>query len=214
MQTYSHCLKNHTAITIAGPSQCGKSTLVEQMVVNKDVLFEDEFSKVFWFCAYPPEKKVNEVIYKIGSPSNILDSIVPNSLVIIDDYMSELRNSNELTNIMTKAVHHLPMTLIYITQNIFNKGSETKTRRLNTNYVILFKNPHDKAQIEYIGRQMFPRDKNFLCSAFDHVTKQQPYSYLLIDCHQTTRDEIRVRSDILNKQMITVYKPPSISLSI
>lgn len=214
MKFYSHCLKNHTTITVAGPSQCGKTTLVEHMVEKRDILFEKEFTKVFWFCAYPPKNKIDGIIYNIGPPSNILNSVEPESLVIIDDYMSELRNSNEMTNIMTKAVHHLPMTLIYITQNVFQKGSDTKTRRLNTNYLILFKNPHDKAQIEYIGRQMFPRDKLFLVSAFDHATMQQPYSYLLIDCHQTTPDETRVRTDILNTLKIPVYKAPSISLSI
>ena len=125
--------------------------------------------------------------------------------------MGELSNSIELTKIMTKAVHHLPMTLIYITQNMFQKGNDTKTRRMNTNYLILFKNPHDRAQVEYIGRQMYPNDPKFLSSAFIDATSKDPYSYLFIDCHQETPDEIRVRSKITHRN-VKVYTPHSIAL--
>jgi hypothetical protein len=112
------------------------------------------------------------------------------------------------------------MTLIYITQNIFSQGKDTKTRRLNTNYLIVFKNPHDKAQIDYIGRQMYPKDKNFLSGAFEDATKIHPYSYLFIDCHQSTPDEIRVRTNITSAmdggdggKPMKVYIPHSISLT-
>lgn len=209
MQIYDVRFKNKSTITVAGPSQSGKSTLVEKIVNKREELFQDPISNVYWFCAYPPTNKVPGVQYSVGLPS--LQSIKPHSLVIIDDFMKELANSKDLTAMMIKAVHHLPMSLIYITQNIFSKGSDTKTRRLNTNYLILFKNPHDKAQIDYIGRQMYPRDKDFLSGSFINATSQNPYSYILLDCHQTTPDEIRVRTHITDP-IVKVYLPQSISL--
>lgn len=213
MNTYDARIKNKSTITIAGPSQCGKTTLVEKIVRIKDELFIEPIKQVYWFCSYQPTEKIEGVKYYIGMPSNLLQLVQPHSLVIIDDFMKELSNSTELTSIMTKAVHHLPMTLIYITQNIFQKGSDTKTRRLNTNYLILFKNPHDKAQTDYLGRQMYPKDKYFLSSAFDDATKKHPYSYLLIDCTQATPDEIRVRTNITGgDQLMKVYIPPSLTL--
>lgn len=211
MDIYDVRFKSSSVITVAGPSQSGKSTLVQSIVENRHDMFTEPLSSVSWYCAYPPNTKLPDVIYKTGLPE--FNMIQPNSLLVIDDYMQELRNSNELTSLMTKAVHHLPMTLIYITQNIFAKGNDNKTRRINTNYLIIFKNPHDKAQVEYIGRQMYPRDKNFLVSAFEAATSKSPYSYLLIDCHQETRDEIRVRTMITkNDDYIKVYVPQSINL--
>ena len=212
VKIYDARFDNKSTITIAGPSQSGKSTFVEKLVERKDVLFKDPIENVYWFCAYLPKKKVDNVIYNVGLPIKVINKIQPHSLVIIDDFMQELSSSKELTSIMTRAVHHLPMTLIYITQNIFSKGSDTKTRRLNTNYLILFKNPHDKAQMDYIGRQMYPYDKGFLSTAFEDATSHNPYTYLLIDCHQYTPDEIRVRTNILNESYIKVYVPPSIAL--
>jgi hypothetical protein len=213
VNVYNLLLKNKSTITICGPSQSGKTTLVEKLVKNRDQLFEDPISNVYWFSAYAPSNKINGVKYNVGVPGSILRQVEPYSLVVIDDYMKELSNSNELTTLMTKAVHHLPMTLIYITQNMFNKGSDTKTRRMNTSYLIVFKNPHDRAQVDYIGRQMFPRDKSFLSSAYDDATGKHPFSYLLIDCNQETEDEIRVRTNItgIEKPMI-VYVPPSMIL--
>lgn len=213
MNTYDVRFKNKSTITIAGPSQSGKTTLVEKIVEKRKELFTENISNVYWYCAYPPKNKIEGIHYRIGIPQNILEQIEPNALVIIDDFMKELSNSNELTTIMTKAVHHLPMTLIYITQNIFSQGNDTKTRRLNTNYLIIFKNPHDKAQVDYIGRQMYPHDKLFLSNVFDHATRQNPFSYILMDCHQSTPDEIRIRTHITDP-VVKVYVPPSIQLSV
>ena len=208
MKYYDVRFKTNTTITISGPSQCGKTTLVENLVRYKDVVFSDSFSCIQWFCSFTPNEKLKGVQYSSSVPS--VHDIKPNSLVIIDDFMTEVSNSTEFTNLLTKGVHHLPFTLIFITQNIFQKGGDSKTRRLNTNYLILFKNPHDKLQIDYLGRQMFPNDKNFLTSVFQHVTQNQPYSYILIDCNQSTDDKIRVRSHLF--EQMKAYTPPSVHL--
>ena len=210
MNTYDMRLKSGTTITVAGPSQSGKSTLVEKIVKLRDEIFTEKITKVIWYCSYMPTNKIDGVTYLVGLPNDINDRIIPNCLVILDDLMHELSKSNMLTTLMTKAVHHLPMTLIYITLNIFQKSVDTKTRRLNTNYLFLFKNPQDKTQIDYLGRQMYPQDKNFLSLAFEDATKY-PFSYLLIDSNQETPDEVRVRTNIVKESVMKVYVPFSIN---
>ena len=211
MDIYDARFKSKSVITVAGPSQSGKSTLVKEIVAKRDDLFTEPISTVVWYCAFIPNDKLDGIVYKTGLPQ--FNQLEPNSLVIVDDYMKELSSSNEMTSLFTKAVHHLPMNLIYITQNIFAKGSDNKTRRLNTQYLILFKNPHDRSQVEYIGRQMYPRDKYFLVGAFENSTSKTPHSYILIDCHQETPDEIRVRTNITQENEVKVYVPPSINLT-
>ena len=212
---YDVRLQNASVITVSGPSQSGKTTLVEKMVRLREDLFHDPISSVQWFCSHPPKERIDGVKYTVGVPSNILDQIEPHSLVIIDDFMNELSNSKELTAIMTKHVHHLPMTLIYITQNLFDKSNDTKTRRMSTNYLIVFKNPHDKSQIDYIGRQMYPVDNLFLSKAFEKCTMHTPHGYIFIDCCQDTADILRVRTNIFGgDNPISVYVPNSIQLSI
>ena len=211
MKVYDNRLKSGSTITIAGPSQCGKTSLVDKIVNLRDEIFSEKISKVLWYCSYMPTNKINGVTYFVGLPNDVNDKIVPNCLVILDDFMQELSNSQVLTALMTKAVHHLPMTLIYITQNVFQKSNNAKTRRLNTNYLILFKNPQDKTQIDYIGRQMYPKDKTFLSLAYEDATRK-PYSYLLIDSNQKTDDEVRIRTNISKDSEMIVYVPYTINI--
>lgn len=213
MKLFDLRIKTKSTITIAGPSQSGKTTLVEKLVTMRDVLFDDSFSCVIWFCAYIPKERIDGVKYVQGLPNKSFQEIPPNALVILDDYMSELSQSNDFTNMLTKSVHHLPMTLIYITQNLFQRGKDDKTRRMNTNYIILFKNPHDRSQIEYLGRQMFPNDKKFLLNVYSDVTSDEPFSYILLDCHQDTPDVIRVRTRITEKN-IRVFVPNSVAIYV
>lgn len=94
-------------------------------------------------------------------------------------------------------VHHIPCTVIFLTQNLFQKGNENRTRALNTQYMILFKNPRDATQIAILNRQMYPGRNNFLVNAYRDATEKQPYGYLFIDLCQDTPPELRVRSKIL-----------------
>jgi len=205
MKVHDLTLKAKSTIYISGPTFCGKSTLTYNIVRDRENMFDEAISRVFWYSAFVPEERLPDVTYIQGVPNDISDRIVPHCLVVIDDYMQELNNSKELTSIITRATHHLPMTLIFITQNIFQQGAQSKTRRINATYLILFKNPHDTAQVDYLGRQMFPLDKTFLSKTFRHATQTKPYTYLLIDGHSSTPDYLRIRTNILKSQfpMIT-----------
>lgn len=196
MTVYDCRFKTSSTITISGPSQSGKTTLIEKIVSKKKELFTNPIETVYWLCAFIPKERLDGVNYVEGLSPDMLNQIEPNSLVIIDDLMKEAQNSDVVTRLMTKDVHHKPITLIYVTHNIFPKGNDSKTRRLNAHYLIVFKNPHDSSQIDILGRQMYPKVKNFLSSVYSVVTAQRPYSYLLIDSHQTTPDEIRIRTNV------------------
>ena len=68
---------------------------------------------------------------------------------------------------------------------------------LNSQYMILFKNPRDVGQISYLGRQMFPskHGSKFLAEAFRDAT-DKPYGYLFIDLKAGTDERLRVRTNI------------------
>ena len=49
-------------------------------------------------------------------------------------------------------------------------------------------------QIEHLGRQM---NNKFLKAAFTDAMERGPYSYILLDFHQKTPEEVRVRTRVL-----------------
>ena len=72
---------------------------------------------------------------------------------------------------------------------------------------MVFRNPRDSLGITTLAKQMFPKHTDYLMEAFRDATSK-PYGYLLIDCHQLTPEDIRLRTNILpgEKQYAYVKK--------
>ena len=100
-------------------------------------------------------------------------------LLILDDLMYE-SSSDVILHLFTKGSHHKNISVIFVTQNVFHKGKAQRDISLNTKYLVLFKNPPDRAQIQYLARQIFPEDSSFLHEANLDPTRE-PHSYLFID---------------------------------
>jgi hypothetical protein len=202
---YDFTLKEGSSMVVSGPTMSGKSTFVHALLGNKQI-FNKPPERVYWFYGQVTDDlKDKDYILKEGLPETFAN-IPPNSIIVLDDLMQEAKDHPGVTNLFTKLVHHKNLFVINITQNFFLKTNETRTRRLNSQYMVLFKNPSDATQIAVIGRQMYPQSPTFLSHVYSEVTKQ-PHGYVFIDLRQETDDEMRIRSNILPKQFpMQVYK--------
>jgi hypothetical protein len=126
-------------------------------------------------------------------------------LIIIDDLAHQLLNDSEMELLFTQGCHHRRISVIFMTQNLFQKGSKSRTITLNTYYLVLMKNMRDAAQISYLGRQLYPGRSNLLTSAYADATKE-PYGYLLIDTSQHSEDKYRLRTHIFPGEYPIVYQ--------
>ena len=120
--------------------------------------------------------------------------------------MAECANDKRLAMLFTKGSHHLNLSVIFITQNLFYKGSQIRDVSLNSQYLILFKNRRDLSQIMHLGRQPFSRKSKFFQEVYKNAT-QKPFSYLLIDLRNETPESLRLRTQILPGQVQYIYKP-------
>jgi hypothetical protein len=134
------------------------------------------------------------------------DPLCP-KLVIIDDFMRESSSSEVIVDLFTKGSHHKNLSVILISQNLFHQGRGQRDISLNTNYIVVFKNPRDRAQIRHLARQVYPDDPKFLEEAYYDATSQ-PHGYLLLDLKQSTPDEYRFRTCIFPEDTVHyVYVP-------
>ena len=101
---------------------------------------------------------------------------------------------SSVTNL--KKSHHSNTSVIYLVQNLFPKNKESRTISLNSQCMVIFKNPGDASQIANLARQMYPGRGAFVQEAFTDATAS-PYGYLLIDLKQNTPDDLRLRTSIL-----------------
>lgn len=76
--------------------------------------------------------------------------------------------------------------------------------RLNSNYVVVMKSPTFAAQISYLGRQLFPKNANFLPEAYKRATE---IPYLLINLHPLCDDRARVLQGLFHKELKFIYTP-------
>jgi hypothetical protein len=85
-------------------------------------------------------------------------NIQNNNLIVLDDLMSECINSEEIMNLFTVGSHQKNIGVFFLTQNIFSKGKFSIDISLNSNYMIIFKNPRDQQQLQILARQMYPNN--------------------------------------------------------
>ena len=132
-----------------------------------------------------------------GFPNNLYELIEGHdgSLIVLDDLMSQCSNDQRVSDLFTRGSHH-GISVLYLTQNLFPPGKLSRAISLNSHYMVIFRNPRDSLGISTLAKQMFPKHINYLMEAFDDATSK-PYEYLMIDCHQLTPENMRLRTNIL-----------------
>ena len=185
-------------------TQCSKTLFVLELIRRSNSIHPPPEKIVWCFGCYQDFfKSVDGVEFVEGVPSmNILDRGKKRTLLIIDDLMSE--SDTRVTKIFTKKSHHLNCSVIYISQNLFNKGKENRNICFNTHYLVLFKYPKDFAKIMHFGWQIFSDATKYFKESFADATTL-PYGYLLIDLQTTTPDLLRLRTDIFSDDRTAVY---------
>jgi hypothetical protein len=191
---------------VSGPTRAGKSVFTFRLIdeANEQItpppqqivycygVYQSVFSKY-------PNVKFNE-----GLPDNNDFDGKKRTLLIIDDLMKEAGEGVE--QIFTKLSHHRDISVIFLTQNLFFQSKQFRTISLNTQYLIVFKNPRDASQIATLGKQMYPNGKKFLVDAFRQAT-DKPHGYLLIDLQADTLEKYRIRTNIFDGECQYVFIP-------
>ena len=192
---------------ICGQSQSGKYYLVRSMLRHAEEIFNPVPTKII-YCYSIYQKEFEEMLQSVpnltlveGFPNNLckMTHRHNNSLVLLDDLMSQCSNDPHVLDLFTCESHHLGMSVLYLTQNLFPPGERSRTISLNSHVLIVFSNPHDSLGVSALARQMFPKHTGYLLDAFHNATGR-PYGYLLIDCHQFTPENMCLRTAFYPKR--------------
>jgi hypothetical protein len=212
----SYTFVHPSTILVSGPTGSGKTEFVKKVILRQ--MFDKKPTRVIWVYNedQPAYRELRQLMPNVqfvrGLPDDLYESIKPQdrNLLILDDVMNTAGDSKVLSRLFTEGSHHRNLTVMYLVQNLFDKGKSHRNVSLNSKVMVLFKNPRDKQQVAYLGKQVFPKHKNFLLDAFEDATRE-PYEYLLVDLHPNTPDNLRVHAKIFNYPG-TVYVPHSNSI--
>ena len=135
-----------------------------------------------------------------GLPSSF-DADKRNGVVLM------VETDRRVTDLLTKKSHHSNTSVIYLVQYLFTRNKESRTISLNTQYMVVFKNPRDASQITNLAKQMYPGRVKFVQEAFADATST-PYGYLMVDLKQDTPEDLRLRTSLLPDDVVQyVYMP-------
>ena len=112
--------------------------------------------------------------------------------------------SEFLDLLFTRGSHHWGVSIIFITQNMFEKS--LKTARNNAHYLVLLRNPSGQLQVRNLGVQLFPRRLNYFMEAYKDSTSKN-FGYLLVDMHPSSPELVRLRTNIFPDEPHIIYTP-------
>ncbi|WAR15804.1 hypothetical protein MAR_030398 [Mya arenaria] len=186
---------------ISGPTACGKTTMVSDLLQNHNTKITPNVQRVVWlYKRWQPlysiikETVLPRVEFIQGIPTDLEDDDFFNSrinnLLILDDLFSEAGRDKRVTDLFTEGSHHRSLSVISINQNLF--GNKDPTQRRNSHYLVLFNNPVDKQSVMTLARQMYPGQSDLFMKQFSKATKY-PYGHLLVDLKPFTPENARLK---------------------
>ena len=188
---------------VAGPTMSGKSTWMKQLLLS-DFITPSPNRIIWLYKRWQPlydelKDRVPHLEFIQGLPDNLNSDTFLNpqerTFVIIDDLMKDATENKDVCELFVEGAHHRNLSTACIMQNLFNKGKENRTMSLNSQYLILFKNPRDQQQIATLARQMYPAHSEKLLDAYRRAT-EVPHGSLVVDLKQSTPDAQRLQANI------------------
>ena len=205
-------LQGPFTMLITGPTSCGKSNLVFEILRNTKTLINPPIDNITycygqWQNEYDEFKDTVTFHHGLLSEEELLDATKPtpteHSLLIIDDIVAKSEIA-VVSKFFTQGSHHRNTSVIFISQNLFMKDPNYRVISLNAHYLVVFKNPRDMSQIAVLGRQAFPHNTKFLTAVYNNETTRR-HSYILLDFKQATPQHLRVRGSITSPWSTPVY---------
>jgi len=201
---------------IAGATGSGKTQfLTNALIFSKHTIDKPIHRLVYCYGVFLKDtfetlKRYFPTIELINGIDNSLDfDSEINNLLILDDLMQDTVKSDTVSNYFTRGSHHKNLSIILLTQNLFHQGSMSRTINFNCHYTIMFKNPRNAQQIQYIGAQMYTGNKRKALKEAFEDSIARPYGYIFIDFKQNTPDNLRIKTNVLptDPQPCIVYIP-------
>lgn len=196
------------SMLVVGPSQCGKTYFVQQLLTKKCIEFpEKKPVQIYWFYNQWQERYdeikqqlKNRIRFTQGLPELSVDlhEISPehNNILVFDDLMAQAADSPVLSRLFTQG-RHRNASVILLLQNAFPKGKFNTDINRNATYKVLFRSPGDRKQIDITAEQTFAKDRANFMKAYTKET-EKPFGYIILDNRTLTSGENQVVANVFN----------------
>lgn len=204
-----------SSMCISGQTGSGKTRFVYRLLTDLTEMYGGEPPKKILYCygIHQPlfddmERQFSTLTLHHGLPSTEtieeFTSELEHTLIVLDDLMHRVVQNTDMEVLFTQGCHHRRISVIFITQNLFPRGSKSRTIALNTYYLVLMKNARDVSQVSILSRQLYPGRSRLLVEAYRDATKHA-FGYLIVDTSPQGEDKYRLRTNIFPGEDPVVY---------
>ena len=194
------------SLLVVVPSQSGKTYIVQQILQNDHILYEEKKQRQVFWCYSQWQDKYDEMKRMLGSGISFVCGIPElsddpreidtsyNNLIILDDLMIEAKESPIVTRLFTQG-RHRNASIVLLLQNMFLKGKYNMDISRNAQHIALFRSPSDQKQIGIVGERIIDKHRDRFMTAYREVT-QESYACILVDNKPDTPADKLVLYDI------------------
>ena len=205
--------KTPSLIYLTGASYTGKTEFIFKLIENQQKLFQPNVKRiVFVYAVHQPElfKRIKRVYPEIEFVNGLFElqskfefSRSNPTLLILDDVAHESSTSEYVLNLAVRDSHHKAITTVYVQHNLYQQNKFSKTIKLQTKYLVLFKNPMDMNQYKILGKQLFGEGfGQIVVNVFREISNGWAYPHLVLDKHPDSDPNICLISNIFPEDSV------------
>ena len=197
--------KENFKIFVCGPSRCGKTVFIKDLLQNIPSITKQNISKVIyvykvWQQIFEDMKLQGLVHFFLREEENIVEKIKKlsfgqYSLVIFDDLINS-KNLEEISNLFIVDGRHSNYSMIFTSQRMFVYNEYFRQISNNCDYIVVFKNPRNYSEIRTLAQQLTPMSLDLL-EIYTKATKD-PFTYLLINLTQECNEDVKFLSHLFD----------------
>lgn len=204
-------------IGLFGFSGSGKSSYIKKLLENANAVFSLPVDKIIfaynvWQDMYAQmERNVERIQFYNGLPTRDLllqwGEKYGHLVLVLDDFMYEIIQDKAYSDLFSVLSHHLTVTILMTSQNLYAQGKYQRTISNNFHYLLIF-GLRDRRQLSILGQQLFNgkhKVRNFT-DCYDALREKDPFTPLLIDLSPGSDRRAMVRYDILPSQETIVLQ--------
>ena len=201
MTSHDIRLKENFKLFISGPSRCGKTFFVGNLIQNIKSFSRDPpeiviYIYTVWQGKYDEMSSIVHHFIEDGEEmySRIQKLIFRKRALIVFDDMMNSPSLPLIAKLFTVDGRHMNLSLVFLSQKLYKNDDYFRQISRNADYYCIFKSVRDLSEIRTLAQQMTPGSLD-LVIIYQKATKN-PWSYLFIDLTQDCDDKLRYRCEL------------------
>ena len=205
-------LKENFKLFISGPSRCGKTFFISELLENIETLAKDPPETIIYVYKVWQSKfdEMKSVVHGfIEDNENIIQQIkeiaLGQSIFVIFDDLINSKSLVDIATLFTVDGRHMNMSMAFLSQRMFVNNEHFRQISQNCDYFCIFKNPRNSSEIRTLAQQLTPGSLD-LIEIYKEATKK-PFTYLLINLTQECDQNVKYLSNIFDdNHSVKVYQ--------